>query len=250
MSISSKTEVKKEPQKTETQGTQNDNPRLKAIQRMSERSTKFNEDAKQIVTLVANVAETVVFPKDFYIDYEDLFNEAVQVHKKSVKDAAEYAEKNYRVWRRLETDSEDPTRTYAQTTYKVTLPNSTFPEMVRDLKLSSKNGLKAVNEELQKVAMVTDGPIIMKILKKQGASKFQVTWDVQGAPYNVTASPPAPWASVNIAGAAKTRPTISASIILTVALSLIGVYYKPPLNLSVATKKKPTSKGGGSKKKY
>jgi len=43
---------------------------------------------------------------------------------------------------------------------------------------------------------------------------------------------------------------LSASFTLRVVALPIGLYYKPPLNLSVATKKKPTSKGGGSKKKY
>jgi hypothetical protein len=186
MSISSNTKQTTEPQKalSDKQGTQED-PRLKAIQKMVDTSSKFNEDAKQIVTLLENVPETCLFPRDFYIDYEDLLNEAIVTQKKTPAEAAEYAQKNFRVWRRLETDPEDATRTYAQTTYKVRLPNSTFPDMVRDLKLSSKNAIEALNKALMDVATKHDGEIIVKILKKKtGASKFNIKWEVTASPWN------------------------------------------------------------------
>jgi len=154
------------------------------IQKMIESASQFQEDTRLVIKPAANIPEIVLFPADFYLDFDDLIDEQVQIYHKSAVEAAEYAEKNFRVRRKLEKDATDPTREYARTIYKVTLPNTKFPDLVREFRITSKKGIEAINKELARVSMEHDGPILMTILMKMGSSKYKVDWEVSGQPYN------------------------------------------------------------------
>ena len=185
---SSATKNQEQALKQEPKGDVNDK-RSAAIQKMMNKQEDFSNDTKQIVSLSPNVAETMVFPSDFYLDYDDILNEQIQVNKKTPADAAEIAERDFRVKRSLEDDPDVAGRTYPQTTYRVTLPNSKFPNMVRLFKISSKVGIEEINKELERLAIKEGwtGPIIMRILKKQqGNNKFKVKWEVKADPYKET----------------------------------------------------------------
>jgi len=183
---SSATKNQEQALKQEPKG---DDKRSAAIQKMMNKQEDFSNDTKQIVSLSPNVAETMVFPSDFYLDYDDILNEQIQVNKKTPADAAEIAERDFRVKRSLEDDPDVAGRTYPQTTYRVTLPNSKFPNMVRLFKISSKVGIEEINKELERLAIKEGwtGPIIMRILKKQqGNNKFKVKWEVKADPFKET----------------------------------------------------------------
>jgi hypothetical protein len=160
------------------------NTRQARIQKMLEDSKKFNEESKQRIKLAPNVKEVILFPADFYLDYDELLDEAILVKKMDPKEAAVYAEKNYKIRKKLEEDPEDSSRNYAQHTYRVKLPNSSFPDMVRELKVSSKKGIEAINNALASAAMNTDGELVMGITMKQGSNKFKVDWEVDCQPWS------------------------------------------------------------------
>jgi hypothetical protein len=162
----------------------NVNERLAKIQKMKGKAEEFHEETKENIGLAANVPETFRFPRDFYLDFDDLIDEQIQIHHKTPSEAAEYAEKNYKIRNKLETDPNDSTRTYPRTTYKVTLPRSKYPDKVRYLRISSKKGIEAINDELARVAMNHDGDIYLTILRKQpnASNPFKITWEVTGQP--------------------------------------------------------------------
>lgn len=160
------------------------NSRLAKIEKMKGKAEEFHEESKENVGLAANVPLIVKFPKDFYLDFDDVIDEQIQQFHKTSSEAAEYAEKNYKVRNKLEQDPNDSTRNYPRTTYRVKLPASKYPDMTRYLRISSKKGIEAINNELAKIAMNHDGDIVLTILRKQpnASNPFKITWEVTGQP--------------------------------------------------------------------
>ena len=152
------------------------------IAKILEQTKQFQEETKQTLKIAPNVPEIVLFPSDWYLDFDSLIDEQISVHHKSSSEAAEYAEKNYKMRNKLETDSTDSTRSYGMTIYKIKQPQSKFPDMVRELRITSSNGIEAINNELARVSQNHDGDILLTILRKQGASKYQTKWEVSGQP--------------------------------------------------------------------
>lgn len=176
--------ISAKPNKTETETvTQEPHDREAMMNRYLESSEQFVNDTKKKVEILPNVPVSVLFFEDWYLRYDDLVDEAIKVKKMETLDASEYAEKGYRVKQRME-KGQDSGEEYAKTTYRVTLPNSSYPTMVRDLDISSKKAVELIDEQLRKVCLEGGhtGKVLMTILKEGGATKFDVKWKINGSP--------------------------------------------------------------------
>jgi len=191
--IMSQSERQEQQHENETQEPKvNVNGKEAKIAKILETTKQFQEETKQTLKIAPNVPEIVLFPSDWYLDFDSLIDEQIKVYHKSSSEAAEYAEKNYKMRNKLETDSQDSTRSYGMTIYKVKQPQSKFPDMTRELRITSSNAIEAINNELARVSQNHNGDILLTILRKQGASKFQTKWEVSGQPAPASSSVSAP----------------------------------------------------------
>ena len=167
--------------------TQVTNDRESKINRYLSNSEKFTNDTKPKIDIEPNVPVLVLFHEDWYVSYDDLLDEAIKVKKMETLDASTYAERGYRVKEKIEKDPESE-REYPVKTYRVTLPNSSYPNMDRFLQLSSRKAIEAIDEQLRKVSIDQGhtGKILMKINKKGGKTRFDVKWEIEGSPFPST----------------------------------------------------------------
>src|SRR5215510_2416208 len=138
ISQSKMSENQNQTQEQETQETK----KQAAIQKFVSDSKKFNEDTDQNIKIAPNVPLIILFPHDFYLDFDDMIDEQIAVFHRSQSEAAEYAEKNYRVRRKLESDPKKPDRSWGSTTYKgLKLPESNLPDLTREWTVTSKKAI-------------------------------------------------------------------------------------------------------------
>lgn len=148
-----------------------------------EGSAKFNKDTSRTIEILPNVGISVLFFEDWYLDWDDLFHEAKIVKKLDDGGALKYADTNYRVKKTLKDSTNEVGKQYSQHTFLVTDPNSPFPDMVKELNLTSKKAIDTLNEELKRVSLEHEGKIIVDIYKKQGKTQFQVEWKIEARPF-------------------------------------------------------------------
>lgn len=148
------------------------------IKQLLESTKKFQQDTKQNISFEPNIPQLVLFPSDWYLDYDSMINEQIEVYHKPSVEAVEYAEKFYRMRNKLETPEKGDS--YSATIYRgLKLPNTTFPDLQREWRVTSKKAVEAVNNALAEASMKTEGDILLLITKKVGDTRYQVNWDVE-----------------------------------------------------------------------
>jgi len=170
------------PLNVTTANTQEPSDRNARMTAYLNKSEQFSKDTSRKVALEPNVTVQVLFSDDWYNDYDALMNDAIKNMKLNTLDASEYAEKYWKVKQSVKT-GQDSKEEYSVTTYRVTQPNSSYPNMIRELDISSTKAKEEIENQLKKVCVDGGhlGKVLMNITKKMGGkSKFDVKWIIEG----------------------------------------------------------------------
>jgi hypothetical protein len=156
------------------------------IERLLEGYKKFQEDTKTRISFEPNVTQRVVFPYDWYNDFDEVLNEQISVHHKTELEAVEYAEKHHKVRKKIEHARDDESEVWTSTTFRdLRLVDTSQPEIPRFWIASSKNAAQAVLDELARVSIEENwnGDILLEITKKQGSTIYKTKWEVKGSKF-------------------------------------------------------------------
>lgn len=157
--------------------------REQRINRMRKESQTFQKETEQRIKVAPNVPLMALFYKDFYLERGELVDEQIAVYHKEPQEAAAYAEAHYRIKRKLEDDQNDPKRKFPRTTYRIRLPYSDFPDLERELIVSSKNAVDAIEGKLAEIGLKpenADKEILLTILKVDNGNIYKTKWEVSG----------------------------------------------------------------------
>jgi hypothetical protein len=157
--------------------------REEGINRMLKKGQMFQKETEQRIKVAPNVPLMALFYKDFYLERSELVDEQIAVYHKEPQEAAAYAEAHYRIKRKLEDDPNDPKRKFPRTTYRIRLPYSDFPDLERELAVSSKNAVDAIEGKLAEIGLKpenADKEILLTILKVDNGNIYKTKWEVSG----------------------------------------------------------------------
>jgi hypothetical protein len=160
--------------------------KLNRINKLQDNSKQFNEDAGKTVVIKPNVPKTVLFFEDWYVTWQELYNEQIAFGKEPTA-AAAYAEEHYRFKQQMIPSTQNPGQEFPKTTFRVVEPNSKFANLTKDLNFSpgkaNNKAIADITDILKKNTVEHDKRTIMTICKEVGSTQYDVSWKIEAKAY-------------------------------------------------------------------